>query len=86
MIIPQIPKWARKELLEPALMKQFNDNRLDPDEIFQSGISTCDLEAIFDKKKSKFRKRTSTGNWTKDRVTPAEQLAYKRAMGYKQAK
>jgi hypothetical protein len=81
-----IPKWARKENLEPALMKQYHDNRLDPDEIFNHGISTCDLEAIFEKKKSKFRKRTSSGNWTRDRVTPAEQLAYKRTMGYKPTK
>jgi len=61
----KIPKWAQKANLIPALEKQFlvGEHRLDPDEIFPE-VETCDLEAIFDKKKKRYMKRASTGNWT----------------------
>jgi len=80
----KIPKWAKKENLVPALEKQFLEgvNKMDPDEIFPE-VTSCDLEAIFDKKKSRYIKRTSSGNWTKDSVTQAEKLVYKRNMGFK---
>ena len=79
----KIPDWAQKENLIPALKKQYDDNgnRLDPDALFPE-VETCDLEAIFDKKRNRFKKRTSSGNWTKDRVTVAEKLVYKRTMGF----
>jgi len=79
----KIPKWALKANLIPALEKQFLDgvDKLDPDEIFPE-VTTCDLEAIFDKKKNRYIKRTSSGNWTKDSVTQAEKLVYKRKMGF----
>ena len=80
----QIPKWAQKTNLLPALEKQFlgGEHKVDPDEIFPE-VSTCDLEAIFDQKKKRYIKRSSTGNWTKDTVTATEKLVYKRKMGFK---
>lgn len=79
----QIPLWAQKTNLHRALERQFADgpNRLDPDKIFGE-VLTCNLEEIFDKKKSRYQRRTSSGNWTKDHVTAAEKLTYKRTMGY----
>lgn len=80
----KIPNWAQKPNLLRALQKQcIGPGRLDPDTIFPE-VQTCDLEAIFDQKKSRYSKRASTGNWTKDRVTAAEKLTYKRKMGYAQ--
>mmetsp|Transcript_27839 Transcript_27839/g.47326 ORF Transcript_27839/g.47326 Transcript_27839/m.47326 type:complete len:631 (-) Transcript_27839:237-2129(-) len=78
-----IPEWAQKANLHRALELQFADgpDRLDPDKIFGEVI-TCNLEEIFDKKKSRYQRRTSSGNWTKDQVTIAEKLTYKRQMGY----
>eukprot|EP00566_Odontella_aurita_P007020 CAMPEP_0113590312 /NCGR_PEP_ID=MMETSP0015_2-20120614/36601_1 /TAXON_ID=2838 /ORGANISM="Odontella" /LENGTH=753 /DNA_ID=CAMNT_0000496483 /DNA_START=49 /DNA_END=2309 /DNA_ORIENTATION=- /assembly_acc=CAM_ASM_000160 len=79
----KIPKWAQRSNLIPALEKQYMDGpgRIDPDNIFPE-VSTCDLTMVFDKKKSRYQKRTSSGNWTKDRVTAQEKLVYKRTMGY----
>jgi len=78
-----IPEWAVKANLHRALERQFADgpDRQDPDKIFGEVI-TCNLEEIFDKKKSRYQRRTSSGNWTKDHVTLAEKLTYKRTMGY----
>lgn len=80
----KIPKWAQRENLRAALEKQFLDGpgKIDPDEIFPE-VSTCDLEAIFDQRKKRYLKRTSSGNWTKDKVTITEKLVYKRNMGFK---
>lgn len=79
----KIPEWAQRHNLHRALERQFADgpNRLDPDKIFGE-VLTCNLEDIFDKKKSRYQRRTSSGNWTKDHVTIAEKLTYKRTMGY----
>eukprot|EP00934_Nitzschia_sp_Nitz4_P000151 Nitzschia sp. Nitz4//scaffold26_size159584//80933//82702//NITZ4_002495-RA/size159584-snap-gene-0.39-mRNA-1//-1//CDS//3329545094//151//frame0 len=83
----RIPSWARKENLLPALEDQYlgcvDGHRVDPDEIFPE-VESCDLEAIFagNKKNTKYRSRTSSGNWLKDRVTTAEKLVYKRTMGF----
>ena len=79
----QIPEWAQKVNLHRALERQFADgpDRQDPDKIFGEVI-TCNLEEIFDKKKSRYQRRTSSGDWTKDHVTLAEKLTYKRVMGY----
>ena len=82
----KIPIWARKENLLPALEEQYlgcvDGKRVDPDEIFPE-VSTCDLEAIFgSRKNAKYRSRTSSGNWSRDQVTAAEKLVYKRTMGF----
>lgn len=81
--ISQIPEWAERKNLLAALEEQYADgpNRLDPDKIFGE-VLTCNLEEIFDKKKSRYQRRTSSGNWTKDHVTFHEKLTYKRTMGY----
>lgn len=69
--------------MRPALERQFLDgpHKIDPDDIFPE-VSTCDLEAIFDQRKKRYIKRTSSGNWTNDRVTVHEKLVYKRNMGF----
>lgn len=79
-----IAVWAQRQNLLPALQEQFLDGpkKMDPDKIFHD-IFTCDLEAIFGKKKSKYQDRRSTGNWTKDKVTLQERDAYSRQMGFK---
>jgi len=73
----KIPIWAQRPALEIALKTQ----RLDPDEIFQR-VYSCNLDDIFIKKKKKFNKRTSSSEWTRDKVTMKEEIEYKRRMGY----
>lgn len=78
----RIPSWAKTVNLNKALEHQYSVGRLqlDPDEIFGE-VDTCDLDAIFaDSKKSRFRQRTSSGNWSKDRVTSVEKADYKRSV------
>ena len=82
----KIPVWAMRSNLLTALEEQYNGRgqngqKIDPDDIFPE-VQSCNLEAIFGNKKSKYRTRTSSGNWTKDRVTVAEKLIYKRDMGF----
>ncbi|CAJ1928896.1 unnamed protein product [Cylindrotheca closterium] len=81
----KIPVWAQKANLLLALEEQYNGCvgglRVDPDEMFPE-VQTCDLEAIFGGKKSRYTLRTSSGNWTRDKVTTAEKLVYKRTMGF----
>ena len=77
----RVPGWAQKENLKQALQRQYTDNSVDPDDLFGE-VTTCNLEAIFGRKKTKYQKRTSSGNWTRDRATVAEKLAFKRQMGY----
>ena len=78
----RVPNWAHKEHLKQALHRQYTNNTVDPDDLFGE-VTTCDLEAIFGNKKAKrYQKRTSSGNWTRDKATVAEKLAFKRQMGY----
>mmetsp|Transcript_2172 Transcript_2172/g.3224 ORF Transcript_2172/g.3224 Transcript_2172/m.3224 type:complete len:658 (-) Transcript_2172:89-2062(-) len=80
----KVPSWAQKPNLIKALHAQYDtekSERFDPDSIFPE-VETCDLAAIFNKNKSRFKKRASTGNWLKDSVTVAEKLTYKRDMGF----
>jgi hypothetical protein len=77
----RIPTWALRENLNPHLDKQFAEGGLDPDEIFGE-VETCDLQEIFDRKKTRYIKRTSSGNWCRDRATNEEKIAYKRTMQY----
>jgi hypothetical protein len=76
----KIPKWANKENLRHALQHQYTINRVDPDELFGE-VTTCNLEAIFGQRKSKYHKRTSSGNWARDKASVAEKLAFKRQVG-----
>ena len=77
----KIPSWATKEKLMPKVEAQFRLGGLDPDEIFGE-VETCDLEKIFDRRKTRYAKRTSSGNWCRDRATKAEKSAYRRNMQY----
>ena len=82
----KIPIWATRANLMTALEQQYNGKgqngqKIDPDDIFPE-VQSCDLEAIFGNKKSKYRTRNSSGNWTRDKVTAAEKLVYKRDMGF----
>lgn len=88
MQLIQVPEWATRPNIARAIQQQFAEGpgRLDPDKIFGE-VETCNLEQIFGdvKTKKRYHKRTSSGNWTKDHVTIAEKLAYKRTMGYNQS-
>lgn len=80
----RVPEWAQHKQLLAALEKQCRKGPglTDPDEVFGE-VQTCNLEMIFaSSKNSRFRNRTSSGNWEKDRVTAHEKMAYKRRMGY----
>jgi hypothetical protein len=79
----RVPSWAQKLNLIPALEKQYTakSSKFDPDEIFGE-VQTCDLQAIFDQKKARYQRRTSSGNWNQDRATAAEKLTYKRKLGF----
>ena len=82
----KIPTWAQRSNLYSALEEQYNGRiggkKIDPDEIFPE-VHSCDLEAIFGRRKSKnYRSRASSGNWANDQVTAAEKLVYKRQMGF----
>eukprot|EP00529_Nitzschia_sp_RCC80_P031778 CAMPEP_0113457472 /NCGR_PEP_ID=MMETSP0014_2-20120614/9428_1 /TAXON_ID=2857 /ORGANISM="Nitzschia sp." /LENGTH=355 /DNA_ID=CAMNT_0000348973 /DNA_START=12 /DNA_END=1079 /DNA_ORIENTATION=+ /assembly_acc=CAM_ASM_000159 len=86
----KIPVWATRANLMTALEHQYNGKgqkgqKIDPDDIFPE-VQSCDLEAIFGNKKSKYRTRNSSGNWTRDKVTAAEKLVYKRDMGFQTKK
>ncbi|KAF0733876.1 hypothetical protein Ae201684_009434 [Aphanomyces euteiches] len=83
----KIPNWAQRDALEDALARQFGPRAIDPTpSIFPDFVDTCDLEAIFQpvdsKKKKRFNKRTSSGNWLADKPTIREKVAYKRDMGF----
>lgn len=55
---------------------------MDPDTIFPEVPPTCNLEEIFKVRKKRYYKRTSSGMWEKDGVTPVERMTYRRAMAY----
>mmetsp|Transcript_23188 Transcript_23188/g.34819 ORF Transcript_23188/g.34819 Transcript_23188/m.34819 type:complete len:420 (-) Transcript_23188:124-1383(-) len=80
----RVPNWARSVNLVAALEKQYSTgpDRIDPDTIFPE-VESCNLEEIFDQRKTRYVRRTSSGNWTNDKVTTMEKLAYKRNMGFK---
>ena len=68
--------------MKAALRRQITaPDRLDPDRIFGE-VTTCNLEEIFKMKKSKYKKRASSGNWTKDELTWDNKIKYKKEMGY----
>jgi len=73
--------WTKKEYLLPALDKQFGQDRIDPEIIF-TDIETCNLDAIFHNKKSKYHRRNSSANWESDGLKPYEKMIYKRQMGF----
>lgn len=79
----EVPAWAKNPLLHRQLAWQ---SRQDPDEIFAgASSSTCDLVAMFEStysRKRDFCRRTDSGDWSQDALTPSEDAVYKRKMGF----
>jgi hypothetical protein len=73
-----IPEWAHPA---PLLSQLQTQQGVDPDLIFTHFEKTCDLMAMFEKKKRTFKVRGDSGWWAKDALTPAEELRYKKAVG-----
>jgi hypothetical protein len=78
-----VPAWCKDWIT--LLTAQAN---IDPDSIFGTKVPRCELEAIFTdedyairNKKRPRRKRGSSGEWKKDRLTQFEIDEYKRKMG-----
>jgi Inner centromere protein, ARK binding region len=72
-----LPTWARSSALSNVLVKETRD----PDTIFER-VHTINLEDVFDGLKSKkFRPRTSSGVWIRDRLTSQEEVEYKKQTG-----
>lgn len=83
----KVPRWAQRDHLNKILHAQFGKNATNPSPaIFQDFVDTCNLEAIFEttdiRKKKKFARRTSSGNWLADRPTARDKALYQRDMGY----
>jgi hypothetical protein len=74
----EIPEWARAANLLPLLQQQ---QTIDPDRIFTNFQRTCDLNALFEKKKKTFQVRGESGAWDADGLTPTEEINYKKAVG-----
>jgi Inner centromere protein, ARK binding region len=75
-----IPKWARGSNLIKALERQYSpSHNVDLDEIFGE-VFTCDLEAIFGRQQSRYRRRNSSGDWSAHVVTDKEKKDYKKAI------
>merc|ERR1712013_138246 len=77
-----IPSWARKGKPYSAILRQ---KAIDPDTIFgRMNYKTCDLEELFKEfpSRTKYRQRTSSGDWSKDITSWSEENAYKREMGW----
>ena len=87
----EIPVWAQKEYLHIQVERQHKENP-DPTKIFPIP-NTCDLEEMFAvvgsgnlKKRSRpknLRIRGSSGNWSKDGVTKAEEEHFRKKMRYR---
>jgi hypothetical protein len=74
----EIPEWAHPV---PLLAQLQTQQGVDPDLIFTHFEKTCDLMAMFEKKKRTFKVRGDSGWWAKDALTPAEEIRYKKAIG-----
>lgn len=77
----QGPTWTRSKFLWPALE---NQSSIDPDAIFSDFPPTCDLADIFSENTVSIlaRPRTSSGLWSRDKLTLEEKREYKRRMGF----
>lgn len=71
----RIPGWARSANLPQSLVGETRD----PDSIFEK-VNTINLEEVFQghQQKRRFRTRTSSGMWVRDRLTAKEELDYKK--------
>jgi hypothetical protein len=58
-----VPSWARSKRLGPSLIAQDSPSfPIDPDKLFGK-VTTCDLEAVFNRKSSRYRQPRSSGVW-----------------------
>jgi inner centromere protein len=72
-----IPEWARGPNLEAAIHAQYGPGAaVNPENLFGAVLS-CELESIFQAKKKRYAKRTSSGIWTADALTAAELAKYR---------
>lgn len=83
----QVPDWSKD--FTAALSRQTN---ADPDSIFSHKVPPCRLEDIFGEglyreagKTRPVRRRGSSSDWTKDRLTHKDVRAYKERMGHKES-
>ena len=76
-----VPQWAKSKNLSKQLQAQMS---ADPDEIFKAHETSCSLDDVFKTAKPKpcYKRRGSSGDWNRDRVTWKEEWFYKKAMGY----
>jgi Inner centromere protein, ARK binding region len=59
----QVPSWARSKRLVPTLAAQDDPSfPIDPDHLFGK-VTTCDLEAVFNRKSSRYRQARTSGVW-----------------------
>ncbi|KAI8454685.1 hypothetical protein BY996DRAFT_4581634 [Phakopsora pachyrhizi] len=78
----KLPDWAQSPALRQALE---NQKKVNPDDVFGGNIPPPKMDEIFRGKASRFRKRTSSANWTgADQLTALEEAEYVKRMGYLQ--
>jgi hypothetical protein len=75
----RLPEWACKPNLTAELERQ---QPIDPDTIFPPFEPTCDLMAMFDKKKRPFQNRGESGHWAGDALTREEDDNYRKQAGF----
>eukprot|EP00737_Agarophyton_chilense_P001057 gb/GEZJ01001175.1/.p1 GENE.gb/GEZJ01001175.1/~~gb/GEZJ01001175.1/.p1 ORF type:complete len:1409 (+),score=248.14 gb/GEZJ01001175.1/:47-4228(+) len=68
----EIPLWAQGPKLSVAARAQ-----PDPDDVFVN-VPTCDLREVFGNVR-RFRARTSSANWARDRVTAQEMVKFRKS-------
>ncbi|KAI3629930.1 hypothetical protein MIR68_011365 [Amoeboaphelidium protococcarum] len=76
----RLPQWANSPNLRKALRDQ---HKFDPDALFGT-IPPIRMESIFSTSKSisSFRVRTSSANWSQDKLTMQEMKTYRMMMGF----
>ncbi|KAI3644169.1 hypothetical protein MP228_010333 [Amoeboaphelidium protococcarum] len=76
----RLPQWANSPNLRKALRDQ---HKFDPDALFGT-IPPIKMESIFSTSKSisSFRVRTSSANWSQDKLTMQEMKTYRMMMGF----
>lgn len=73
-----IPDWARGPALEASIHAQYSDAGVERAESLFGAVAACDLEHIFQAKKKRYAKRTSSGVWAGDALTSRELERYRK--------
>ena len=78
-----VPGWARSDALASVLYAQA---KADPDAIFVNPVRTCCLSDVFEtttnRKGRDFTRRGSSGDWSGDALTRAEEIAFRKRQGF----